>query len=77
MSLIKKSELKNLTIEQMKEKIVALRRELIKTNSQIAIGTLPENSGRIKEIKRTVAKLNMIISQKPKESNKTKEVAKK
>lgn len=75
MGIIKKNELKGMTSKQMEDKVVGLKRELIKINSQVAIGTLPENPGRIKEIKRTIAKLITILSQKSEE--KTKEVPKK
>jgi len=34
-----------------------LNKELIKLNAQVATGTRPENPGRIREIKRTIAKL--------------------
>ena len=39
------------------DKLDELRNELISINAQVAMGTLPENPGKIKEIKRTVAKI--------------------
>ena len=39
------------------DKLNELRKELIKINSQVSMGTLPENPGRIKEIRRTIARI--------------------
>ena len=68
MAILKKSELKNIQPESAKSKITDLRKELMKANAQIAIGTIPENPGRIREMKKTLAKLKMIIHQRKKEN---------
>lgn len=44
----------------MSDKISELSNELIRINAQIAMGTLPENPGRIKEIRKTIARLKTI-----------------
>ena len=41
----------------IEDKLLELKKELVKVNAQIAMGTMPENPGRVKEIKRTIAKL--------------------
>ena len=45
-------------------KSIELKKELMKTNSQIAIGTVPKNPGRIKELKRTIARILTIKKEK-------------
>ena len=67
MAIIKKTELKQLNKQSAEEKLNDLRKELMKANSQIAMGTMPENPGRIREIKRTIAKLQILIKQKNKQ----------
>ncbi|MBI2670737.1 50S ribosomal protein L29 [Candidatus Woesearchaeota archaeon] len=57
MAIIKKTELKQMNEKSLKEKMNDLKKELIKINSQRAIGTIPEKPGRIKEIKRTIARI--------------------
>lgn len=57
MALIKKNELKQLTQVQIDGKIAELRKDLIKLNAQRAVGTTIESPGRIKLIKRTIARL--------------------
>ena len=54
MAIIKKTELKQLNKQAAEEKLNDLRKELMKANSQIAMGTMPENPGRIREMKRTI-----------------------
>jgi len=64
MAIIKHNEYKTMTLKSMQEKLADLRKELLKLNAQIAIGTTPENSGKIKEIKRTISRIYTHISLK-------------
>ena len=57
MAILKKTEIKQMPANLINEKINDLKKELIKLNAQVATGTRPENPGRIREIKRTIAKL--------------------
>jgi len=41
----------------LNNKITELKKELMKINSQIAIGTIPKSPGKVKEMKRTIAKI--------------------
>ena len=67
MAILKKTELKQLNKQTAEEKLNELRKELMKANSQVAMGTMPENPGRIREIKRTIAKLIVLIKSKDKQ----------
>lgn len=64
--------------EQMLEKIVELKKELLKMNSQIAVGTTPESPGRVKQIKKEIARILTIMSEpvQKKESAKAASVPK-
>ena len=57
MAIIKKNELKNLKEEQIEKKLLDLKDELLKIKAQQAMGGKLDNPGRIKEIKRSIAKL--------------------
>ena len=48
----------------LENKIVELKKELMKINSQIAIGTIPKSPGKVKEIKRTIAKILTVKHEK-------------
>jgi len=45
-------------------KIVELKKELMKLKSQVARGTPPENPGKIRSLKRNVAKILTMLSKK-------------
>jgi len=67
MAIIKKSELRQ--IQKIEDRLAELRKELMKFNSQRAVKTTIENPGKIKELKRSIAKLLTIQNQQ-----RTKEV---
>ena len=73
MAILRKSEIKQLNKQATEEKITELRKELMKVNSQIAMGTMPENPGRVKIIKKTIAKLIISNKNKKEEPKKTKQ----
>ena len=58
MAIIKKSELKQMNEKVMNDRMGELKKELIKINAQIAVGTTPEKPGRVKEIKKTIARMH-------------------
>ena len=64
MAILKKSELTNISKDQQGEKMKELRKELMKYNSQRAVGTAIENPGKIRELRRSIAKLYTLINQK-------------
>ncbi len=57
MAIIKKNELKQIPKDKIEERIKELNKELMKYNSQRAVGTAIENPGRIRELRRSIAKL--------------------
>ncbi len=76
MAIIKKNELKVMDLKQRKERLKTLRNELIKLRSQVATRTRPENPGKIKAIRKTIARIHTYnhISINTEKNNKTKEV---
>ena len=57
-------ELKVMNELDLENKVVELKKELMKINSQIAIGTIPKSPGKVKEIKRTIAKILTVKREK-------------
>ncbi len=74
MSLIKKNEFRRMTESQLKEKLTELRKELMKVHTQKSSGAALENPGKVKLIKKTIARIIMLLNEKSKQ---TKEVMKK
>lgn len=57
MVIIKKHELNKMDEKVLVSKLEELRKELMKLNAKIAVGTAPENPKKISEIKRTIARI--------------------
>lgn len=63
---MKAKELRILSELDLEDKMAELKKELMKINSQIAIGTIPKSPGKVKETKRTIAKILTIKREKQK-----------
>jgi large subunit ribosomal protein L29 len=64
MAIITVKELRNMEDKSISKRLSELRNELITLNAQVAMGTAPENPGKIKEIKKTIARILTIQKQK-------------
>jgi large subunit ribosomal protein L29 len=63
---MKLKELNNLSVEALKKKLHDSQLELMKVNVQIAMGTDPKLTGKIKYIKKTIARIMTILNKKEK-----------
>ena len=63
---MKAKEIKLMSELELDNKSAELKKELMKINSQIAIGTLPKSPGKIGEMKRTIARILTIKNNKQK-----------
>ena len=70
---MKAKELKLMNELDLENKITELRKELIKINSQIAIGTVPKSPGKVKVMKKTIAKIMTIKNMKTSVKNRKEE----
>ena len=61
---MKIKELRKMDKNTMGNKIIELKKDLMKLNAQVATGTTPENPGRIRSIKKTLAKINTLLNEK-------------
>ena len=61
---MKAKELRVMNELDLENKTIELKKELMKINSQIAIGTIPKNPGKVREMKRTIAKILTIKHEK-------------
>lgn len=57
-------DLKALSDEALKSKLAELRKELMKYNAQVAIGTVPKSPGTIRSIKRSIARALTVLNEK-------------
>lgn len=61
---MKLKELNNMDVATLKEKLQELQLELMKVNVQIALGTDPKLSGKIRHFKKTIARIKTILKTK-------------
>ena len=61
---MKQNEIVNLSVEELNAKLAELRKNLMKENAQIAIGTTPKSPGMVKNMKKTIAKILFTLNKK-------------
>lgn len=64
MAILKSEKIREMEIGRIKEKLEELEDELVKVNTKIGSGGVPENPGKVKEIKRTIARIKTILKEK-------------
>ncbi|MBL7147384.1 MAG: 50S ribosomal protein L29 [Nanoarchaeota archaeon] len=61
---IKIKEIQQMEKAQLESKLKDLKKDLMKINTQKSTGSNPENPGKIKQIKRTIAKILTTLNNK-------------
>jgi len=61
---LKLKELRALPVEEAKEKLAALQQQLAKERATLASGVRPENPGKIRSIRKAIARLHTIITER-------------
>jgi large subunit ribosomal protein L29 len=57
-------ELKGLAVDGLQARLVELRGELAKERSLVASGTRPENPGKIRQLRRNVARVLTVLNER-------------
>ena len=57
MAILRAQEIRKMKPEEVEKKYNELKKELMKVRMQIGQGTVPEKPGRVKVIKRTIARI--------------------
>ncbi|MDY6771520.1 MAG: 50S ribosomal protein L29 [Candidatus Nanohaloarchaea archaeon] len=63
MAILTPDEIRNMSRSELEEQLDDLELERAKEMGKVAIGGFPENTGRIKEIRRTIARIKTILNQ--------------
>lgn len=66
-------EIRIMNDADLENRISDLKKELMKINSQIAVGTMPKSPGKVKEMKKTIARILTIKSEKQRKGGSKKE----
>lgn len=64
MAIIKKNQMKEMSRPDLLSRLNDLKLELVKEKGQIALGGSPSNPGRIKEIRKTIARILMELKKR-------------
>ncbi len=67
MAIVKRKELNEMKTDDLKKRLVELKLELSKSRAQIAVGGSAQNPGRVRELRRTIAKMLTKLNKKPEE----------
>jgi ribosomal protein L29 len=57
-------EIAGLSASELNGRKEELKKELLKLNVQVGMGTNPQDSGKIKQIKKNIARINTSLKQK-------------
>ncbi|MFN3910197.1 MAG: 50S ribosomal protein L29 [Candidatus Anstonellaceae archaeon] len=63
MAIIKKSELKKMDLQTLQSKLLELKKELHLEQGKIFAGGKIQSPGKVREIKKTIARILTLISQ--------------
>jgi large subunit ribosomal protein L29 len=63
--ILRKREIRQQLPEERDKKIAEMRTELTKLRTRVKAGGNVENVGRIRELRRTIARMNTIMHEKP------------
>ncbi|MEK6837902.1 MAG: 50S ribosomal protein L29 [Nanoarchaeota archaeon] len=58
------SDIRALSDEALRSKVAEFRKELMKLNAQVAIGTVPKSPGIIRKVKRSIARVLTILNER-------------
>jgi len=61
---MKSKEIRGIDKNTLNEKLLELKKELVKMNAQVSIGTAIKNPGQVREIKKTIARILTLNNEK-------------
>ena len=68
MAILRSKEIWDMEVDEIQDKLVELRAELSKNVSKSVASGVIENPGKIRELKRTIARVLTILNEKQKEN---------
>jgi len=63
MAILTADEIRELSTEEAKERMNDLKKELVEEKGQIETGGFAENPGRMKEMRKTIARIKTVLNQ--------------
>jgi len=69
MAIIKISAMRDMDTSNINKKMAEIKLELVKEKAKIAVGGIPDNPGKIREMKKTLAKILTLKNERQRKSN--------
>lgn len=63
---VKNKDLRSTPVDELKNKMEELKKQLMKDYTQVSTGTTPKSPGQIKAARKTIAKIKTILKEKDK-----------
>jgi len=73
MAILRPDEIRNMPESEIRERLSRLREELASERATMSLGAPPQNPGRIREIRRTIARILTILGEISEEKGATNE----
>ncbi len=64
MAILRNDEIREMDSSELREKIHDLQKELVEEKGQIEVGGFADNPGRIKEMRKTIARINTVLNER-------------
>lgn len=64
MAILRTEDMRDMDLTELREKLNDLQKELVEEKGQIEIGGFAENPGRIKEMRKTIARINTVLNER-------------
>lgn len=64
MAILKASEIRDMGDDELNEKLTDLKKEIVEEKGQIETGGFADNPGRIKEMRRTIARIKTVLNER-------------
>lgn len=63
MAILTADEIRNMDESEIKQRKTDLQKELVQEKGQIEVGGFTDNPGRIKEMKKTIARIKTVLNE--------------
>ncbi len=64
MAILKTEDIREMDDKDLKERMNDLQKELVEERGQIEVGGFADNPGRIKEMKKTIARIKTVLNER-------------
>ncbi|MFB6145057.1 MAG: 50S ribosomal protein L29 [Candidatus Nanohaloarchaea archaeon] len=64
MAILKAQEIREMDEAELKEKLSDMKKEIVEERGQIETGGFADNPGRIKEMKKTIARIKTVLNER-------------